>query len=178
MILCGGPDWPTSVLTGILRLSLTKMLIGSLPVVLVIIPSTALGACMVMTNRAGWDTVTTLVTMLAVGTQFGVTIGCVAAIERAASVHAKEIAALPIDEEVAALADARAAREHAWRAASDWRRPGYPRAWIATLATAAVVGSLGCHLTILVRCFVSVTVADDFDKPPLEYNPPPAPVAA
>ena len=37
-ILCGGPDWPTSVLTGILKLSVFKMLFGSLPVVLLIIP--------------------------------------------------------------------------------------------------------------------------------------------
>ena len=29
MILCGGPDWPTSVLTGILRLSCPKMLLGT-----------------------------------------------------------------------------------------------------------------------------------------------------
>jgi len=32
-ILCGGPDWPTSVLTGILRLSLPQMLLGSIPVI-------------------------------------------------------------------------------------------------------------------------------------------------
>jgi hypothetical protein len=30
-ILCGGPDWPTSVLAGILKLSLMQCLIGTLP---------------------------------------------------------------------------------------------------------------------------------------------------
>ena len=30
-ILCGGPDWPTSVLAGILRLSLVECEIGTLP---------------------------------------------------------------------------------------------------------------------------------------------------
>ena len=146
------------------------MLIGTLPVVFVIIPCTALGACLFMTNRPGWDGVSRLMAIIAAGTQLGVTIGTLAVIERATSVHAKAIAALPIDEEVAALADAQAARAHAWRAASDWRRPGYPRVWIATAATAAIVGSIACHLTIFVRCFVSVTVADDFDDAPLNYN--------
>jgi hypothetical protein len=31
-ILCGGPDWPTSVLCGILRLPLYECLLGTLPV--------------------------------------------------------------------------------------------------------------------------------------------------
>jgi len=37
-VLCGGPDWPTSVLTGILNLRLVDMLLGSLPVVFLIAP--------------------------------------------------------------------------------------------------------------------------------------------
>lgn len=43
-ILCGGPDWPTSVLTGILRLSVFKMLFGSLPVVFLVFPCVMSGA--------------------------------------------------------------------------------------------------------------------------------------
>lgn len=43
-ILCGGPDWPTSVLTGILRLSVVKMLIGTLPVVFLVAPCVLSGA--------------------------------------------------------------------------------------------------------------------------------------
>merc|ERR1719410_1490439 len=37
-VLVGGPDWPTSVLTGILRLRLSEMLLGSLPLVFLILP--------------------------------------------------------------------------------------------------------------------------------------------
>lgn len=43
-ILCGGPDWPTSVLAGILRLSLRQCLIGTCPVILSIIPMTLTGS--------------------------------------------------------------------------------------------------------------------------------------
>jgi hypothetical protein len=42
-ILCGGPDWPTSVLTGILRLQLSQMLIGSIPIFFLIAPCVLAG---------------------------------------------------------------------------------------------------------------------------------------
>eukprot|EP00913_Durusdinium_trenchii_P028875 g27073.t1 len=44
MILCGGPDWPTSVLAGILRLSLVQCTIGTLPVILSLIPLALTGS--------------------------------------------------------------------------------------------------------------------------------------
>jgi len=37
-ILCGGPDWPTSVLAGILRLSLFQCLLGTTPIVFFVAP--------------------------------------------------------------------------------------------------------------------------------------------
>jgi len=44
-ILVAGPDWPTSVLCGILRLNVPAMLLGTLPVILVsIIPQVLVGA--------------------------------------------------------------------------------------------------------------------------------------
>jgi len=44
IILCGGPDWPTSVMTGILKLSLPEMLLGTLPVVSIQVPCVLAGA--------------------------------------------------------------------------------------------------------------------------------------
>jgi len=37
-VLCGGPDWPTSVITGIMDLNPMDMLVGSLPVVIIVLP--------------------------------------------------------------------------------------------------------------------------------------------
>jgi len=42
-ILCGGPDWPTSVLTGILGLSCPQMLLGTMPMFFLIIPCVLCG---------------------------------------------------------------------------------------------------------------------------------------
>ena len=171
MILCGGPDWPTSVLTGILRLSVGKMLFGSLPVVIIILPCCVLGATLVMANRPGWEVVSELFALLAGASQLAASIGFAAVIERAATLHADAIAALPYDEEVRALDEQRAAEASRWRATSDWRRAGYPRAARLTLLAAAVVSMLGCHLATLTRCFERVTVADPFNGAPLYGNP-------
>eukprot|EP00411_Alexandrium_monilatum_P089422 CAMPEP_0175747828 /NCGR_PEP_ID=MMETSP0097-20121207/59304_1 /TAXON_ID=311494 /ORGANISM="Alexandrium monilatum, Strain CCMP3105" /LENGTH=608 /DNA_ID=CAMNT_0017056301 /DNA_START=1 /DNA_END=1825 /DNA_ORIENTATION=- len=44
MILCGGPDWPTSVLAGILRISLRQCLLGTVPIILNVVPLTLTGS--------------------------------------------------------------------------------------------------------------------------------------
>lgn len=44
MVFSGCPDWPTSVLAGILKLPLLQCLLGALPVIPVIIPMTLTGA--------------------------------------------------------------------------------------------------------------------------------------
>ncbi|CAK0900514.1 unnamed protein product [Prorocentrum cordatum] len=43
-ILCGGPDWPTSVLAGILKLNVLKMELGTVPIIFFITPCTLSGA--------------------------------------------------------------------------------------------------------------------------------------
>ena len=102
IVLCGGPDWPTSVLTGILKLNVFQMLLGSLPVIVFIVPSTALGSFLVMAGREGaWEAVSLLVTVFALGEQIAFSIGAVVVIQQAHAHYAEQIAKLPIDEEVA-----------------------------------------------------------------------------
>lgn len=52
-VLVGGPDWPTSVITGILDLPLCSMLMGSLPVAILITPCCVAAGFML---KAGVDT--------------------------------------------------------------------------------------------------------------------------
>jgi len=44
VILVGGPDWPTSVLAGVLRLSLCQCLLGTFPIIVYIAPLTLTGS--------------------------------------------------------------------------------------------------------------------------------------
>eukprot|EP00929_Paragymnodinium_shiwhaense_P100410 TRINITY_DN6270_c0_g1_i2.p1 TRINITY_DN6270_c0_g1~~TRINITY_DN6270_c0_g1_i2.p1 ORF type:complete len:1129 (-),score=142.73 TRINITY_DN6270_c0_g1_i2:68-3259(-) len=51
-ILCGGPDWPVSVLAGILKLSVVQCLIGTAPVLLWIAPFALTGSCYIKMGSA------------------------------------------------------------------------------------------------------------------------------
>ena len=60
-ILCGGPDWPTSVLCGILKLSVWQTLIGLTPVILLTAPTAIAGAFQLKQSLGGtWSSGATL----------------------------------------------------------------------------------------------------------------------
>ena len=50
-ILSSGPDWPTSVLCGILKLSIIPILIGTIPVLTLIVPTTLAGGFMYLAAK-------------------------------------------------------------------------------------------------------------------------------
>merc|ERR1712039_668888 len=62
-ILVAGPDFPTSMLCGILKLNIPQMLLGTLPVILVsIIPQVLVGALLTRTSGSNmWSLVSTAV---------------------------------------------------------------------------------------------------------------------
>ena len=49
-ILIGGPDWPTSVLCGIMRLKLLQIILGTAPIVVLISPTCLTGALLYMAS--------------------------------------------------------------------------------------------------------------------------------
>jgi hypothetical protein len=53
-ILCGGPDWPTSVLCGILKQSKLRMCFGTCPMFFICFPSVLSGAIMNMEGGGGF----------------------------------------------------------------------------------------------------------------------------
>merc|ERR1740138_1609322 len=67
VILCGGPDWPTSVLTGILRLNVFQMLLGTLPIIVLIVPCVLAGACLLIPELALLSTAIGMLAVLAQG---------------------------------------------------------------------------------------------------------------
>jgi hypothetical protein len=75
-LLVAGPDFPVSMLCGILKISIPQMIVGTLPVILVsIIPQTLVGA--LLTKDGGdsevWGMVSTAVTAFAAVCQAGAT---------------------------------------------------------------------------------------------------------
>lgn len=98
-VLVGGPDWPTSVLTGLMRLPLLQMLLGSIPVLLTIIPVCFAGAVLVDEDGALADLNAVLLSISLVVqlVPFFVAIHFIA---KAAIDYADELENEPLDQEV------------------------------------------------------------------------------
>jgi len=108
-ILIGGPDWPTSVLCGIMRLSLLQIMLGTLPIVFLIFPTCLTGALMYMASLqtdAGnaefpWaGPVSTLTASSTALVQFGSMIVAAYYLEQASDNRADEVNAIEDDKEV------------------------------------------------------------------------------
>lgn len=55
-ILCGGPDWPTSVLAGMMKLSLWECEIGTIPIIFFIVPCSLSGSLYMKKGTSDvWD---------------------------------------------------------------------------------------------------------------------------
>jgi len=120
-ILCGGPDWPTSVLTGILRLSPTKMLIASLPIYFLILPCVAAGAFLLRQSEGGvWLSLAPMAISLAALTQTSALILAMYYIEQVSDQHREELLEHCNDKEVAALEERDKIRQKIYREVTDW----------------------------------------------------------
>ena len=125
-----------------------------------------LGACMVMANRPGWEIITQLVALLAGAAQL------------AASAFAASSSALSPSTRPSPRC--RTTRRCAPSTTSAPRaRGGAHPDWSATTTRGWGVPSssrrggehTGGHVSVLLRCFERVTVADPFDGAPLHGNP-------
>jgi len=130
LVLCGGPDWPTSVLCGLLKLNMWQMLLGLTPMIFFIAPSVAAGAFQYYGPNWGgvWDSLSAFLIQVQISSFCDFRIGShnggtgtpsrlvnwqfvlvLAAalmglalyfIDQASTHHADELAAYPLDEEV------------------------------------------------------------------------------
>ena len=91
-ILIGGPDWPTSVLTGILGLSCPKMLVGSIPCFFLVIPSVLTGAFLLRLQDGGsWKAISGVTLAVTSAVQFGAMFLALNYIDKELTDHAEEI---------------------------------------------------------------------------------------
>jgi hypothetical protein len=120
-ILCGGPDWPTSVLTGILHLSLWEMIKGSLPVFFLIAP-TCMSSGLLLRSAEGaqWVAIGNLMLTVASMTQGGTGLCAAYFINQTADKNAAELEAMPDDEEVKKMEQRDAMMSRRREHVSDW----------------------------------------------------------
>jgi len=64
-ILCGGPDWPVSVLAGILRIPLWECLLGTCPILISLVPMTLVGSFYLRRDESEiWERAVTIMFLL------------------------------------------------------------------------------------------------------------------
>ena len=100
-ILCGGPDWPTSVLTGILKLSVIQMQIGTLPIIGLVAPCVFAGAFQL---KAGvnvlYSSLSTVALGVASASQSLALLAAMYFVDKTVSSRRAELEQVPDDEEV------------------------------------------------------------------------------
>ncbi|KAH8047840.1 hypothetical protein JL722_12861 [Aureococcus anophagefferens] len=144
-ILVGGPDWPTSVLCGILGLDLLPILLGTLPVFLLILPTVMGGAFLSIDER-------------------GSLVVAAVELDRQMAARKDELDDVPIDEEVRAADDADAERRRRLAANTRWAR--VPGSWRAALAAATVFMTASSYLCTYWSsdCFREFAIDDSVAK--------------
>ena len=108
-ILVGGPDWPTSVLCGIMGLPLLPILTGTLPVVVLIAPTVLTGSFTYLSSLKSdtgvpeypWaGTVATMSGAVTAVVQFGSMIFAALYLEKATVENQEKLESMPYDEQV------------------------------------------------------------------------------
>jgi hypothetical protein len=126
-ILCGGPDWPTSVLCGILGRSKTAMCLGTCPMFFVCFPSVLSGAIMNMPPGGIWGQATGLALVGMMMSQILIMLVATFYINEYCGSDDPEIlkilnAARPEHAAVEKLSRELAAFESAWQTVTTWSR--------------------------------------------------------
>ena len=154
-VLVGGPDWPTSVLCGIMDLSLIPILVGTLPIVFLILPTLLTGCFTYMgglqvnseygqEEEFPWaDTVATVCAATTGLVQFGSMVLAAYYLEQTVSQRGDELEAMPFDEEVLA-ADARLEdAKKAYEEVTEWDKVPF---WAKSVLSASLT-------LIIVSCY-------------------------
>ncbi|CAJ1406558.1 unnamed protein product [Effrenium voratum] len=160
-ILVAGPDWPTSVLCGILRLRIPSMLLGTLPVILVSIgPQVLVGA--LLTYQAGssgiMSMISSSVTLFAAVVQAVAMLFFTYRIMRVVDECGEELKEWrPEHAAVAALTEKEKAFVDALHEASDWRQLKMFKKMLVTVSSLSIMLA-----SFILMADYSVAAADKF----------------
>jgi len=168
-ILCGGPDWPTSVLCGIMGLPLLPILIGTLPVIALVVPTVLAGSFTYMASIEDdigrpiypWAGVgATLSTAGAALVLFGSMLLAAYYVEHAISTRGDELEMIPIDEEVKIKEESEETFRKAYVEVTNWTEVPFVMKKILSLSVVCMIAC--CYMVQLFQldCFVPYQLTD------------------
>ncbi|GMH95389.1 hypothetical protein TrST_g10751 [Triparma strigata] len=173
-ILVGGPDWPTSVLCGIMKLPLHQILLGTLPVFFLIVPTVLAGTFIWMSLLIdpvsqqpiyAWaGTISTLFMVLAASVQSGSMVVAAYHLERAVSTRSDELTDIPIDQEVLDADNRNRARSLLYTQVTQWDQ--VPYFWKKFLHFGVFAQVVSCYITLGVKYSEPYTLTNTPDDLP------------
>jgi len=161
-VLVGGPDWPVSVLCGILGLDLFSILIGTLPVVLLIVPTVFCGSFAYMgsiesddgVDLYSWaETMGAVSSAFAAGVMFCFTISAADAVKTCLEKDKKEIEEILIHKDVEEAEEEAARKSRFYSRVTVWSSVPFQMKVILILALLSMMGC--CYVLVLFnsQCF-------------------------
>ena len=173
-ILCGGPDWPTSVICGLLGLDCCSMLVGLIPIIVFTTPGTLLGAF--MTEKVYADlNLDTLCVMIVLLVQMLMGVTFLHYVNRVIAEEQEVLNSYADDAEVAKL-DAEAAQFAAVvaKVGAFHQAPPRVRAVFGSGVAAALLATwvLMLRAGMLFQEFSITSCLDDLGNPPEDYAIP------
>ena len=170
-ILVGGPDWPTSVLTGVLRLPALQMQIGTLPVSVPILFIVLTGTAMLKSGQAPdslWGPLSGV--FVAVSGMLQVSIGLLAVkyVNQCTKERAADIEGMANDPEVEEFDRSQEKAIQDKEAAMRWEEQStmWRAILIASVATITISGWIFKNF----KCFEDVVLTTDVYAPPFNGN--------
>jgi hypothetical protein len=160
-ILCGGPDWPTSVLCGIMGLPLFPILVGTLPVALLVVPTVLAGSFTYMSSlkisESGelefpWATTAATMATAASGlVLLGFALSATYYLEQTMKSREQDLEKLAYDEEVKKANEEEIAINNAYSEVVEWSS-------LPTFPQLLLIISLACMIT---SCYITQLFQED-----------------
>lgn len=158
-ILCGGPDWPTSVLTGILRLSLPQMLLGTLPCFFLIIPCVLAGSSL---HEENLKTLSPMLIVLVGVSQGGMMLAALLFIAKESERSYAELSKpLPEHEILVKRTEEVARLNAAYKRATVWAKLNCVQKVLLSVAVTLEVGSCWTCFFVGGLCFRKFSIGGD-----------------
>ena len=146
-IMCGGPDWPTSVLCGMLHLSYVSTSLGLVPIFAFTIPTTLAGAFKTKTSESGLGGLDSLAMVVLLLMQMVFGLGLVYLTNRVVTTEGAALEAIPDDEEVKASDEAKAKTTAIRKQATRFsEQPSWARAALITATVLLAISAYGLML--------------------------------
>ena len=165
-ILCGGPDWPVSVLTGILGMNPISMLLGSVPVILVIAATCLAGAFELKKSEGPqWESIAKVAMASMVVAQTGALVLAMYFVEGVAAHRASELRAFADDHEVLELEKRKERQSRVYRQRTQWSRLPCLMKMVLILGMACVTLSMYAVQFAGGVCFRVFAVNGKIDRP-------------